>query len=128
MQGHPKIIHSAFSKFELVWFTTRRKTCTLKSLFSELCVPHNHTVFTMNEINFMFHLSSLLIAGVLEEKAIREVLDDEYFSSITEEMNNTWKKDHDGKSVKESLDDYLVEYIGKPITQLFRYKSQLLHH
>lgn len=82
----------------------------------------------MNETNFMFHLSSVLIAGVLEEKAIREVLDDEYFSSITEEMNNTWKKDHDGKSVKESLDDYLVEYIGKPITQLFRYKSQLLHH
>ena len=62
----------------------------------------------------------LKIAGVLEERYVKGVLNDDYFSSITEEMDTTWKAGHEGKSVKESLDDYLVEYMGKPITQLLR--------
>jgi len=51
---------------------------------------------------------------------VREVLDDDYFHGITAEMNTTWKNEHGGKSVKESLDDYLVEYFGKPMSELFR--------
>ena len=58
--------------------------------------------------------------GVLEEEYLRKVLDKGYFSNITEEMNTTWKNEHGGKSVKESLDDYLVEYFGKPMSQLLR--------
>ena len=58
--------------------------------------------------------------GVLEEEYLRKVLDEDYFSNITEEMNTTWKNEHGGKSVKESLDDYLVEYFGKPMSQLLR--------
>ena len=58
--------------------------------------------------------------GVLEEEYLRKVLDEVYFSNITEEMNTTWKNEHGGKSVKESLDDYLVEYFGKPMSQLLR--------
>ena len=58
--------------------------------------------------------------GVLEEEYLRKVLDEGYFSNITEEMNTTWKNEHSGKSVKESLDDYLVEYFGKPMSQLLR--------
>ena len=61
-----------------------------------------------------------LITGVLKEKYVREVLDDNYFSRITEKMNTTWKKSHNGKSVKESLDDYLVDYMGKPMLKLLR--------
>ena len=57
--------------------------------------------------------------GVLEESYVREVLDGDYFSNITEEMNTTWKKDR-GKSVKESLNEYLVENVGKPMSQLLR--------
>ena len=60
------------------------------------------------------------ITGVLKEKYVREVLDDNYFSSITEEMNTTWKNSHRGNSVKESLDDYLVDYMGKPMLKLLR--------
>ena len=58
--------------------------------------------------------------GVLEEEYLRKVLDEGYFSNLTEEMNTTWKNEHGGKSVKESLDDYLVEYFGKPMSQLLR--------
>ena len=58
--------------------------------------------------------------GVLEEEYLRKVLDEGYFSNITEEMNTTWKSEHGGKSVKESLDDSLVEYFGKPMSQLLR--------
>ena len=64
------------------------------------------------------HISCL--TGVLEEYYVRDVLDGNYFSGITEEMNTTWKSQHGGKSVKESLDDYLVEYFGKPMTTLLR--------
>lgn len=58
--------------------------------------------------------------GVLEEEYLRKVFDEDYFSNITEELNTTWKSEHGGKSVKESLDDYLVEYFGKPMSQLLR--------
>ena len=58
--------------------------------------------------------------GFLEEEYLRKVLDEGYFSNITEEMNTTWKNEHGGKSVEESLDDYLVEYFGKPMSQLLR--------
>ena len=60
-----------------------------------------------------------LFTGVLEERYVREVLNGNYFSDITEEMNTTWKKDH-GKSVKESLNEYLVENVGKPMSELLR--------
>ena len=66
-------------------------------------------------------------AGILEEKPIKNILNDEYFSSITDEMEMSWKSKHDGKSVNESLKEYLVEYVGKPITDLFRYVSRLWH-
>jgi len=54
----------------------------------------------------------------LEEGYIKDIVDDNYFSSITEEMNTTWKDEHSGKSVKESLKEYLVEYMGKPMHKL----------
>jgi len=56
----------------------------------------------------------------LEEKYVKEALGDDYFSNITEDMNTRWKNDHGGRSVKQSLDDYLVEHFGKPMSQLFR--------
>ena len=68
-----------------------------------------------------FHLKNeLRSTGVLEEKYIRDVLDDDYFSSITEGMNTTWKTGHNGTSVKQSFDDFLVENMGKPMSKLLR--------
>jgi len=59
--------------------------------------------------------------GVLEEEYVKDALKDEYYSDITDEMRNQWKKDHNGTTVNESLSDFLVEYMGKPMKQLLRY-------
>ncbi|KAL9986429.1 hypothetical protein ACROYT_G000576 [Oculina patagonica] len=59
--------------------------------------------------------------GVLNETYVKVALDDDYYSNITDDMKNQWKNDHNGKTVKESLSDYLVEYMGKPMNQLLRY-------
>lgn len=59
--------------------------------------------------------------GVLEEGYVKDIVDNNYFSSITEEMNTTWKDEHSGKSVKASLKDYLVKYMGDPMHKLLRY-------
>ena len=50
---------------------------------------------------------------------MRSVLDDNYFSDITEEMNTTWKGKY-RKSVKQSFDEYLVQYMGQPMSTLLR--------
>ena len=51
---------------------------------------------------------------------MRSVLDDNYFSDITEEMNTTWKNNHNDTSVKQSFDEYLVKYMGQPMSTLLR--------
>lgn len=68
---------------------------------------------TTYHCNFQF-------SGVLDEDYVKVALDDNYYSNITDDMNNKWKENHDGKTVKQSLSDYLVEYMGKPMNQLLR--------
>ena len=64
-------------------------------------------------------IPSSLSPGVLEEDYVEASLKDEYYSDLTDDMKNQWKADK-GKTVKESLSDYLVEYMGKPMNQLLR--------
>lgn len=79
-------------------------------------------IASTNAIKAMYLQTSLKNeTGILEEEPIKNILNDEYFSSITDEMEMSWRSKHDGKSVNESLKEYLVEYVGKPITDLFRY-------
>lgn len=61
--------------------------------------------------------------GVLQERYITSVLNDAYFSSITEDMNTKWKNKTGGKSVKETFDEYIVKYMGEPMKELLRYNS-----
>ena len=65
----------------------------------------------------------LFKTGVLQERYITSVLNDAYFSSITENMNTTWKNKHGGKSVKETFNEYIVKYMGEPMKELLRYNS-----
>ena len=58
---------------------------------------------------------------MLEEDYVKASLKDEYYSEITDDMKTQWEADHNGKTVKESLSDYLVEYMGRPMNQLLRY-------
>jgi len=48
-------------------------------------------------------------------------LDPDYYSNITEDTDNEWKKTHGGKNVSETVKKYLVEYLGEPLKQLIRY-------
>ena len=64
---------------------------------------------------------SAVIAGVLKSWFVKLLLDPNYYSNITEETDNEWKKTHGGKNVSETIKDYLVTYIGEPLSELLRY-------
>jgi len=59
--------------------------------------------------------------GVLQSWFVKPLLDPDYYSNITEDTDNEWKKTHSGKNVSESIRDYLVTYIGEPLSQLLSY-------
>jgi len=59
--------------------------------------------------------------GVLDEGYVEDALKDDYYSDLTDEMKKEWRDKHSGKTVKQSLSEYLVEYMGKPMNQLLRY-------
>ena len=63
----------------------------------------------------------IVITGVLKSWFVKPILDPEYYSNITEEIDNEWKKTHGGKSVRKTIQDYLVTYIGEPLSQMLRY-------
>ena len=56
----------------------------------------------------------------MEEDYVKAVLNDDYYSDITDDMKKQWEEDNGGKTVKQSMSDYLVEYMGKPMNQLLR--------
>ena len=62
----------------------------------------------------------LKFPGVLYEKYVSQALNSDYYSEITDEMKSQWKSNHNGMTVNESLSEYLVEYMGKPMTELLR--------
>ena len=61
-----------------------------------------------------------MLSGVLQEWFVAAMLDPDYYSNITEEIDNEWKNKHAGKNVSETIKEYLVTYLGKPIHQLLR--------
>ena len=66
---------------------------------------------------------TIFLIQVSCRRGISQVLNDAYFSSITEDMNTTWKNKNGGKSVKETFDEYIVKYMGEPMKELLRYNS-----
>ena len=60
------------------------------------------------------------IEGVLQEWYVAPLLDADFYADITEEMDNQWKRTHDGKNVRETIKEWLVKYIGEPINQMLR--------
>ena len=56
----------------------------------------------------------------MDEGYVEDALKDDYYSDLTDEMKKEWRDNHGGKTVKQSMSDYLVEYMGKPMNQLLR--------
>lgn len=65
----------------------------------------------------------LVIVGVLKAQFVQPLLDPDFYSGITEEIDNDWKTKHNGKNVSESIKEYLVTNIGEPLNQLLRYSG-----
>ena len=64
--------------------------------------------------------SVVLFAGVLKEWYVQPLLDPDYYTKITKETDEEWKKTHGGKNVSETIKEYLVTYLGEPITKMLR--------
>ena len=48
------------------------------------------------------------------------LLDPEFYSNITKEVDEAWKEKY-GKNVSDTIKDYLLTYLGEPLHQLIRY-------
>ena len=60
------------------------------------------------------------ILGIWKEWFVEPLLDREFYSNITEEVDEAWKEKH-GKNVSDTVKDYLLTYLGEPLHQLIRY-------
>ncbi|XP_078369460.1 uncharacterized protein LOC144653347 isoform X2 [Oculina patagonica] len=60
-------------------------------------------------------------SGVLQEWFVQPLLDPDYYSKITQDIDNEWKAKHGGKNVSETIKEYLVTYLGEPLNKLLRY-------
>lgn len=55
---------------------------------------------------------------------VKPILDPDFYSNITEEIETDWKAAHGEKNVSDSIKEYLVTYVGEPLEQMLRYESK----
>ena len=63
------------------------------------------------------------LAGILQESFVQPLLDPNYYSGITKEIDDQWRANHNNMNVSGSVKGFLVNYLGKPLVQLLRYGS-----
>ena len=58
--------------------------------------------------------------GIFEESFVKFILDSKFIAALVNDSKESilWEKKY-GKSVNESLREFVLEYIGKPIDDLF---------
>lgn len=61
--------------------------------------------------------------GIWKEWFVEPILDPEYYSNITKKVDDAWKKKH-GMNVSDTVKDYLLTYLGKPLHQLLRFLEE----
>lgn len=77
----------------------------------------HHGLIPTHKLKFIFMYS---ILGIWKEWFVEPLLDHEFYSNITEEVDEAWKEKH-GKNVSDTVKDYLLTYLGEPLHQLIRY-------
>ncbi|KAK3734010.1 hypothetical protein QZH41_009863, partial [Actinostola sp. cb2023] len=66
--------------------------------------------------------------GVLKEWYAAKLLSPMFYIKITKQMDKEWTKTHK-MNVSESVKQYLVEYLGEPLANVFRYlKDEYVRH
>ena len=59
------------------------------------------------------------LLGILDAKYMKTILVDEFLSKMTSGELDLWKAKH-GRSVNESLRQFVIEYVGEPIQRTLR--------
>ena len=118
----------SFWKFHVVVVQNNGKLCcTCKAVFfanSDLKIKRELRFQPwLNQyikLSFSLFYSSFIFQGIFEESFVKSLLDPQFIKTITEntEENNSWEKKY-GKSVNESLREFLVDNLGKPIHEFF---------
>ena len=58
-------------------------------------------------------------SGVLKEAFVAKFLKADFYKDMTQEMKDDWQK-RTGKSVIDSMKEFLIDNVGTPINKLIR--------
>ena len=61
----------------------------------------------------------LFSLGVLKEEFVEKFLKADFYKNMTEDMKDDWQK-RTGKSVVDSMKEFLIDNVGTPINKLIR--------
>lgn len=60
-----------------------------------------------------------MFEGILQERFVQQLLWPAYYANLDKEAKDEWLKTY-GKTVSESIKEFLVEYLGKSLEKLLR--------
>ncbi|XP_068679121.1 uncharacterized protein [Montipora foliosa] len=67
--------------------------------------------------------------GIYNETFMKPIFDDSFLGSLKPEHLKQWKDDNGGKTVTDSIREYSLEYIGRPIYEVIRFlETENLEH
>ena len=69
---------------------------------------------------FFYVFLCCIFAGVLKETFTQQIIDPRWLSKLENSASNTWEKEHK-TTIRTSINDALVEYVGKPLDSLLKY-------
>ncbi|KAJ7385378.1 hypothetical protein OS493_016459 [Desmophyllum pertusum] len=89
----------------------------------ESCVAGTHSV-KRKYLNVSLYNET----GIWKEWFAAPLLHPDFYSNITKQIDDTWKKDH-GRNVSDTVKEYLLTYLGKPLHQLIRFlEDEYIHY
>ena len=62
----------------------------------------------------------LCVLGIFDEDYMAPFFSPSFLSKMNSPALEEWKQEHGGKSVQESIREFALTYLGKPISKLFR--------
>ena len=104
------------SKHNFYWVTRNSlaipKCCPVCGNYCEY-VMHNSLWFRNSVLCWCF-------TGILQERFVEPMLAPSYYARLSKETKEEWLNTY-GKNVNESIQEFLVEYIGKPLEKFLRW-------
>ena len=82
----------------------------------QACNYENTLYWKVWKVTCHYFLFSL---GVLKEAFVEKFLKADFYKNMTEDMKDDWQK-RTGKSVVDSMKEFLIDNVGTPINKLIR--------